>query len=113
MIEWLYTPRVVFTGVHVYSLFTDCHRECQSLSLRRSRLCVKQQCNRYSVYVCVPGEVWWDRSGDKRLHWFPVNLLEHEQDLWTLRDQLALTARTQLWEENTFVTNQKVYKHLK
>lgn len=32
----------------------------------------------------LPGEVWWDWCGNKRLHGFPMDLLEHEQDLWTL-----------------------------
>lgn len=40
----------------------------------------------------LPGEVWGDWSGDKGLHGLAVNLLEHEQDLWALGDQLALTA---------------------
>lgn len=44
----------------------------------------------------LPSEVRWYRCGDEGLHGLPVNLLEHEQDLWALQDQLTLTARAQL-----------------
>lgn len=43
--------------------------------------------------VCtLPGEVRWYRCGDEGLHGLPVDLLEHEQDLWALQDQFTLTA---------------------
>lgn len=44
----------------------------------------------------VPGEVGRHRRGDEGLHGFPVDLLEHEQDLRTFGDQLALAARVEL-----------------
>lgn len=40
----------------------------------------------------LPGEVRRDWRGDEGLHGFPMDLLEHEQDLWALGDQFTLTA---------------------
>lgn len=48
----------------------------------------------------LPGEVWRDRRGDEGLHGFPMDLLEHEQDLWALGDQFALTAGVKLLNTN-------------
>lgn len=48
-----------------------------------------------------PGEVWRDRRGDEGLHGFPMDLLEHEQDLWALGDQFTLTARVKLFNRQT------------
>lgn len=44
----------------------------------------------------LTGEVWGDRRGDEGLHGLPMDLLEHEQDLWALGDQFTLTAGVKL-----------------
>lgn len=61
----------------------------------------------------LPGEVWWDWCGDKGLHGLPVDLLEHEQDLWTLGNQLALAAGVKLFDANkkTHSRQQMSMKH--
>lgn len=55
----------------------------------------------------LPGEVWRDRRGDEGLHGFPMDLLEHEQDLWALGDQFTLTAGVKL-----FNTHKQQNKHV-
>lgn len=54
-----------------------------------------------SEWLWLPGEVWGDGGGDEGLHGFPVDLLEHEQDLWALRDQLTLAAGVKLFYTKT------------
>lgn len=49
-----------------------------------------------SVQSRQPGKVWGDRRGDEGLHRLPVDLLEHEQDLWALGDEFTFTARVEL-----------------
>lgn len=46
----------------------------------------------------LPGEIWRYGRGNEGLHGFPMDLLEHEQDLWTLRDQFTLAAGVKLFE---------------
>lgn len=57
--------------------------------------------HRSSLELWLPGEVWWDWRGNKRLHGFPMDLLEHQQDLWTLWNQLTLAAGVKLFYTNT------------
>lgn len=45
----------------------------------------------------LPGEIWRYGRGNEGLHGFPMDLLEHEQDLWTLRDQFTLAAGVKLF----------------
>lgn len=49
----------------------------------------------------LPGEVRWDWCGDEGLHGLPMDLLEHEQDLWTLGNQLTLAAGVKLFKQST------------
>lgn len=67
------------------------------------------QPNMYSTELWLPGEVWWHWRGNKGLHGFPVDLLEHEQDLWTLRNQLTLAAGVKLFYANK--NTKKLIKH--
>lgn len=63
--------------------------------------------NRGSTELWLPGEVWWDWCGNKGLHGLPVDLLEHEQDLWTLGNQLTLAAGMKLFHANKKKNKQK------
>ncbi len=59
----------------------------------------------------LPGEVWGDRRGDEGLHGFPMDLLEHEQDLWALGDQFAFTAGVKLLNTNSKKSSCCGYRH--